>query len=441
MIELPGRNLTCCDQISRRHALKIGFLGLGGLSLSDLLRAKALAGKPESQSPATSVIFIELAGGPSHFETYDPKPDAPREYRGPLASIGTKLPGVRFSQYFVEQAKIADKLAVIRSISHPNSSHESSSHLTQTGYYLRDRQNRENEMPCAGAVAARVCGANAEGVPPYVAIPKVMRSGSAAFLGKAFNPFETGGDPSKSNFKVNNLALVKNMSTERLAERRDLLASLDSVRRVVDRQGASGAMDRFTEQAFEMVTGPRARQAFDLTLEPQKMRDKYGDHVSGQSLLLARRLIEAGVTFVTVRVGGWDDHQQIASKIKQKAPAYDQGVATLVRDLHQRGLDRQVLVVAMGEFGRTPRVNKQAGRDHWGSAMSVLVAGGGLRMGQVIGSTNSKGETPTQSPYRPENVLAQVYRHLGVDTHQTFVDFSGRPRYVLEEHGIISELI
>ncbi|MBL9124776.1 MAG: DUF1501 domain-containing protein [Planctomycetaceae bacterium] len=440
MFELEGRAFRCCDQISRRNALKVGFLGLGSLSLADWFRLRAEAAKPGSPAASPAVIFIELAGGPSHFETYDPKPDAPREYRGPLASVATKLPGVRFSQYFEQQAKIADKLAVIRSISHPNSSHESSAHLTQTGFYLRDRQNRENEMPCAGAVAAKMVGAGAAGVPPYVAIPRVMRAGSAAFLGKAFNPFETGGDPSKRNFKVDNLALVKNMSTERLAERRDLLASLDSVRRVVDRQGASGAMDRFTEQAFEMVTGPRARKAFDLSLESDKTRAEYGDHVSGQSLLLARRLVEAGVTFVTVRIGGWDDHQQIATKIKQKGPAYDQGVAALVRDLHRRGLNQQVLVVAMGEFGRTPRVNKTAGRDHWGSAMSVLVAGGGLRMGQVIGSTNSKGETPSQAPYRPENVLAQVYRHLGIDTHQSFVDFSGRPRYVLEEHGLISEL-
>jgi hypothetical protein len=313
--------------------------------------------------------------------------------------------------------------------------------LTQTGYYLRDRQNRENEMPCVGAVAARIVGAHAEGVPPYVAIPRVMRAGSAAYFGKGHNPFETGGDPSKPNFKVNNLALVKNMSLDRLADRRHLLTSLDSVRQIVDSRGASGAIDEFTDQAFEMVTGPRAREAFAIDSESAKARKAYGNHVTGQSLLLARRLVEAGVTFVTVRVGGWDDHQQIAAKIKSKAPAYDTGVAALIRDLHQRGLDQQVLVVAMGEFGRTPRVNRTAGRDHWGSAMSVMMAGGGLRTGQVVGSTNSKGETPVESPYRPENVLAVVYRHLGIDPHSTFNDFSGRPRYLLEEHRLIEEVI
>lgn len=442
MFELEGPTFASCDRVTRRHALQIGFLGLGGLSLADLLRNRAAAGAdPHHRSATTSVIYIELAGGPSHFETYDPKPDAPAEYRGPLSSVATRIPGVRFSQYFVQQAKLANQLAVVRSISHPNSSHESSAHLTQTGYYLRDRQNRENEMPAAGAVVARVRDANAEGVPPYVAIPRTMRAGSAAYLGKGFNPFETGGDPSKKNFKVNNLALVKNMSLERLSQRRELLTSLDSVRRVVDSRGASGAMDQFSEQAFEMVAGPRARKAFDLDAENAKLRAAYGEHPTGQSLLLARRLVESGVTFVTVRVGGWDDHQQIASKIKQKAPAFDQGVAALVRDLKQRGLSRDVLVIAMGEFGRTPRVNRTAGRDHWGAAMSVLVAGGGLKMGQVVGSTNSKGETPNSAPYRPENVLAMAYRHLGVDTHQTFNDFSGRPRYVLENHRLITELL
>lgn len=440
MLEFQGRAFDCCDRVSRRNALKVGLLGLGSLSLADLLRLRADAAAKPAAGDGASVIYIELAGGPSHFETYDPKPDAPAEYRGPLSSVATKIPGARFSQYFTQQAKIAEKLAVIRSVWHPNGSHETSAHLTQTGYYLRDRQNRENEMPCVGAIAARVRGANAEGVPPYVAIPRVMRAGDAAYLGKGNNPFETGGDPSKKGFKVNNLALVKNMSLDRLADRRHLLTSLDSVQRIADARGASGAIDQFTEQAFEMVTGPRAREAFDIEREPDKVRKAYGNHVTGQSLLLARRLVEAGVTFVTVRVGGWDDHQQIASKIKAKAPAYDQGVAALVRDLHDRGLDRQVLVVAMGEFGRTPRVNRTAGRDHWGSAMSVLLAGGGLRTGQIVGATNSKGETPIESPYRPENVLAMLYRHLGIDPHATFNDFSGRPRYVLEEAGLIGEL-
>lgn len=441
MLNLLGRTHGFCDGVSRRDLLKVGALGLGGLTLPGLLRARAAAAAEGKDVRRTSVIYIELAGGPSHFETYDPKPTAPREYRGPLGSVATKLPGVRFSECMVEQAKIADRLAVIRSIHHESSSHQTSAHLTQTGYYLRDRQNRDNEMPCAGAVSARLRGANVSGVPAFVSIPTVMRYGSAAYLGKGHNPFETGGDPNKKNFTVNNLSLVKSLSLDRLENRRTLLAAFDSTRRVVDTQGVSGAMDDFTAQAFELVTGDRARDAFAIEREKDKVRDRYGRSTTGQSLLLARRLVQAGVGFVTVRVGGWDDHTKIKDRILSKAPALDQGVAALVKDLTALGLDRDVLVIAMGEFGRTPRVNKNAGRDHWGSVMSVLVAGGGLKMGQVIGSSNAKGEIPQSSPYRPEDVLAMAYRHLGIDPEQTFNDLSGRPRYILERRELITELI
>jgi len=441
MLNLFGRTHGFCDGVSRRDLLKVGALGLGGLTLPGLLRARAAAAAEGSEVRHTSVIYIELAGGPSHFETYDPKPTAPREYRGPLGSVATKLPGVRFSECMVEQAKIADRLAVIRSIHHESSSHQTSAHLTQTGYYLRDRQNRNNEMPCAGAVSARLRGANASGVPAFVSIPSVMRYGSAAYLGKGHNPFETGGDPNKKNFTVNNLSLVKSLSLDRLENRRTLLAAFDSSRRVVDTQGVSGAMDDFTAQAFELVTGDRAKDAFAIEREKDKVRDRYGRSTTGQSLLLARRLIEAGVGFVTVRVGSWDDHNKIKDRILSKAPALDRGLAALVKDLTASGLDQDVLVIAMGEFGRTPRVNKTAGRDHWGSVMSVLVAGGGLKMGQVIGSSNAKGEIPQSSPYRPEDVLAMAYRHLGINPEQTFNDLSGRPRYILERREQITELI
>lgn len=441
MFKLFGRRHEFCDGVSRRDLLKVGALGLGGLTLPGLMRARAAAAAEGREVRRTSVIYIELAGGPSHFETYDPKPSAPREYRGPLGSVATKLPGVRFSECMVEQAKIAHRLAIIRSVQHDSSSHETSAHLVQTGYYLRDRQNRENEMPCVGAVAARLCGANVSGVPAYVAVPSMMRAGAAAYLGKGFNAFETGGDPNKKNFQVNNLSLVKTLSLDRLESRRTLLTALDSSRRVVDNRGVSGAMDNFTSQAFELVTGDRAREAFAIEREKDKIRDRYGRSTTGQSLLLARRLIESGVGFVTVRVGGWDDHTKIKDRILGKAPALDQGVAALVNDLHASGLDEDVLVIAMGEFGRTPRINKNAGRDHWGSVMSVLVAGGGLKMGQVIGSSNRKGEIPQSSPYRPEHVLAMVYRHLGVNPEQTFNDLSGRPRYILERRELIKELL
>lgn len=439
MFDFLGRTDRRCDHVARRSFLKVGFLGLGGLSLPDVLRRRATA--EETAKKQTSVIFVELAGGPSHFETYDPKPDAPREYRGPLASIPTALTGVRFSELMTEQARIADRLAIVRSVQHSSSSHETSSHLVQTGYYLRDKQNRENETPCAGAVAARVCGARKSGVPAYVAVPRMMRCGSAAYLGGGFDPFVTGGDPANPNFQVNNLELSKNLSRKRLKSRKALLASLDQSRRVLDNRGMTDALDQFTIQAFEMVTGKQARHAFDLSAEEPRLRDRYGRTRVGQGLLLARRLVEAGVTFVTVQVPGWDDHAQIAKRIRDRVPEYDRAMAMLVEDLAERGLSDDVLVVAMGEFGRTPRVNRNAGRDHWGSVMSVLLAGGGLKMGQVIGSSNRRGEIPASQPYHPNHVLATVYRHLGIDASQLFEDFSGRPRYVLELRDIIKELV
>jgi len=449
MLRIFGRDFTCCDRVSRRNFLSAGTLALGGLTLADLLRLQASAGETADGQPAkrrpASVIYIEMAGGPSHFETYDPKPDAPAEYRGPLRSIATTLPGVRFCETLPRQAMLADRLAVIRSVHHDSSSHETSSHLTQTGYYLRDRQNRENEMPSAGSVTAMLHGPNRPGVPAYVAIPRVMRAGSAAYLGPGFNPFETIADPGKPKFEVNNLSLVKGMSLERLDDRRHLLTALDRTRRdvdaLVDRKGHAAAVDQFSEQAFELVTGKRARQAFEIDREDPRSRDRYGRNSTGQSVLLARRLVEAGVSFVTVRVGGWDDHTDLVKKLRPRAADFDQAVAAILGDLYERGLERQVMLVAMGEFGRTPRFNKKKGRDHWGSVMSVMMAGGGLKVGQIVGASNRKGEVPAESPYRPENVLATVYRHLGIDTSQTFDDLAGRPRYVLEERGVIKELV
>ena len=443
MLTLVGRTFACCDRVTRRDLIRVGTLGLGGLTLPAILQARAQAAQSSAASVIrkTAVIFVELAGGPTHIETYDPKPAAPSEYRGPLGAIATNIAGVYLSELMAQQARIMDKLAILRAVTHTSSSHGTSAHLTQTGYYLRDPQKRENDMPCAGAVTAQMRGANAVGLPAYVAIPQVMRFGGSAYLGKRFSPFETGGDPAASKFEVNNLSLNASLNLERLSDRRTLLASLDRERRVADSPGVADSVDHFTREAFDLVTGDRARQAFDIGAEDARTRDRYGRQTTGQSLLLARRLVEAGVTFVTVRVGGWDDHVQIEQRMKDKGPAYDQGFAALVSDLHERGLDRDVLVVAMGEFGRTPRINATAGRDHWGTLMSAVLAGGGLKVGQVVGSSSPKGETPQDLPYRPENILAIVYRHLGIDVRATFNDFSGRPRYVLENRTLVKEVI
>jgi hypothetical protein len=338
------------------------------------------------------------------------------------------------------QAQIADRLTIVRSISHTNNSHDPSSHLTQTGYYKKGEKGAANEMPSVGAVIARYRGPNHAAVPAYVAVPGIMRNGGAAQLGRACEPFETAGDPNSDKFEVKNLSLFTGLTAERLDDRSALLARLDSQRRIIDLHGSSPAIDQFTRQALDLVTGPRARAAFDIGQESSKLRDLYGRNTVGQSLLLARRLVEAGVTCVTVRVTGWDDHEKIAAGIRERGPAYDQGIAALIGDLRDRGLERDVLIVAMGEFGRTPQMNGAAGRDHWGAVMSVLLAGGGLK-GGILGASNARGEVPVSAAYRPENVLAMIYRHLGIDPGQTFPDFSGRPRYLLEEREIIREIV
>jgi hypothetical protein len=442
MLTFTGLQSTFCDGVARRSFLKSGFLGLVGLSLADVLRLKA-AGVEASRGDSKSVIFVELAGGPTQFETYDPKPNAPLEYRGEFGVCSTSVPGVIFSELMVRQAAVMDRLSIVRSVHHQSNSHDPSSHLSQTGYYKRGPKggrSAADTMPCFGSVIARVRGSNAAGLPAYVAVPNMMRNGQASYLGKSYNPFETVNDPSKPDFKVQNLSLVGGLTGGRLDDRRGLLSSLNRQRRLLDLEGSAVALDRFTEQAFDLVTGPQAQAAFDLPSEPDSLRDSYGRNGTGQSLLLARRLVEAGVTCVTVRVTGWDDHSKLAKGLKQRGPAYDQGIASLVTDLYDRGMNDQVLVVAMGEFGRTPRYNGNAGRDHWGSVMSVLLAGGGLKSG-IVGASNSRGEVPAAAPYRPENVLAMIYRHLGIDPHLTFDDFAGRPRYILEERGLIRELI
>ena len=440
---MNGSTPRFCDGVSRRSVIQAGLAGIVGLSMPDLLRRQAAA-EQSGRKAKTSVIYIEMAGGPTQHETYDPKPDAPLEYRGPLRAIDTSLPGVAFSEFMVEQAKILDKLAVIRSLHHTSGSHGTSSHLTQTGYYLRDNQNRDNEMPCLGSIVSRLRGANESGVPGFASIPQSMRFGRAAWLGKGFNPFETIKSADDANFEVANLTLLAGLTNERLADRRQLLSGFDTTRRTIDNQGVAESMDQFTREAFDLVTGERARKAFDIRSESAETRARYGLNSLGQNVLLARRLVEHGITVVTVRassLGSWDDHGNIADAMRKKGPGFDQAVAALVSDLHERGLDRQTLVVCMGEFGRTPRVNKGAGRDHWGQVMSAVLASGGLKTGQVIGSSDSTGSVPKDRPYRPEHVLSMIYRHLDIDPAHTFNDFSGRPRYVLEERRLITELI
>lgn len=425
------------EQWTRRGLVQSGLAGLIGMSMPRLLELQAGSG---SAAGKKSLIFVELAGGPTQFETYDPKPNAPIEYRGAFEPIATNIPGVQFSEWMPEQARIADKLCVVRSVHHGHNSHDPSSHLSQTGYYKTGPKGGPNQFPCIGSVISHLHGPNSRALPAYVAVPSVMRNGRAAYLGQSCNPFEAGGDPNSDKFEVRNLQLAGDLSVDRLNDRRNLLTSLDTGQPLEDPGGAAEAIADFSRQAFELVHGSRARDAFDISRESSSMRDRYGRNTVGQSMLLARRLVQAGVTCVTVRSTGWDDHNKIADRLKEHAPPFDTGVAALVEDLHEQGLDKEVLVIAMGEFGRTPRVNKNAGRDHWGSVMSVMLACGGLTPA-IVGASNSRGEVPADSAYRPENVLAMAYRHLGIDPALTLLDHSGRPRFLLEDRRLIKELL
>jgi hypothetical protein len=441
---MAARLIRDCDGISRRGMIQAGLGGLAGLSLPDLLRLRAESAERSGSHSETAVIYLEMAGGPTQHETWDPKPLAPLDYRGPLNAVKTSIPGVYFSQYMEQQAKIADQLSILRAVWHDSGSHSTSSHLTQTGYYLSDRQSRENSMPCIGSVTARLRGANREGLPPFVSIPRNMRYGTAAWFGKGYNAFETVSSADRPNFNVPNLTLLKGLTDERLADRKKLLTYFDASRQTIDNAGVADAMDDFTHQAFEIVTGDAAQKAFDVEAEPDAIRDRYGRNSLGQNMLLARRLVEAGITFVTIRVntlGSWDDHRDVAKAMKRKGPAFDQGVAALVEDLRERGLQKDVMIVGMGEFGRTPRINRNGGRDHWGRVMSVMLAGGRIQKGVIVGASDSNGAMPKEAPYRPENILAILYNHLGIDPSQTFLDNSGRPRYLLERHELVSELV
>lgn len=428
------------DSVSRRRLLKAGIVGTAQLQLAAMWARPAPAADSTAINRDHAIIFVELAGGQSQFESYDPKPHAPQEYRGAFGVTQTNLPGVVFSELMPEQARIADKLTIVRSISHENNNHGASSHLSQTGYYMAGDKEGPNEMPCFGSVVSRICESDEDTFLPYVAVPEVMRYGRAAYLGPSCNPFEIHADPNQLEFTIPDLTLLSSIPSPRFSDRNQLRAQLDTLHALPDLSGSSEAMDKLSQTAFNLIHNPRARAAFDLSRESDALRDRYGRNTLGQSMLLARRLVESGVLCVSVRSTGWDDHAKLPDGVKQRTPAYDRGMAALVTDLYDRGLERNVLVVAMGEFGRTPRINRDAGRDHWGAVMSVVLAGGGLQPG-VLGTSNAKGEYPVQSPYRPENVLAMMYRHLGIDPAMTFLDHVGRPRYLLEERGLIEELL
>ncbi|HTE16974.1 MAG TPA: DUF1501 domain-containing protein, partial [Armatimonadota bacterium] len=416
MIEVTSGTYRCCDGLTRRALLQVGTLTAAGLALPDLLRMRAAGAAGSAAEPDTAVILLWLGGGPSHLDMYDMKPDAPAEIRGEFRPIATSVPGVRISEHLPRQAKIWDRLSVVRSVTHSGAAHETGAHWMMTGSPAAPGF-AVAPSPSCGSIAAEQRGPNRAGLPAYVTVPNSPSGAGAAHLGAAYAPFATGGDPADPAFALNDFHPPVQIAAERLAQRRELASTLDCLRRDVDERAALGQADVHQQAAYEQIASAPARAAFDLGGEADLLRERYGRHTWGQSCLLARRLVEAGVTFATVNMGGWDTHGNNFEQLRRDLlPRYDQAFSALVEDLAQRGLDKKVLVLAAGEFGRTPRVNSVAGRDHWPGAGSVVFAGGGLKMGQAIGATDARGEYPTDRPYSPGEVLATVYHVLGIRT-------------------------
>ncbi len=432
---LTDRSYRDCEGTTRRDFLKIGALGAGALTLPQLLAARAAAkaaGKPVKN---TSVVWLWLAGGPTHVETFDPHMRAPVEYRSTTGEVKTRLPGVTIGGTFPKIARSAKRMAFVRSFAHNNSGHVGGTHFLNTGY---DNRNIDNggapARPSIGSIVARVRGSNhpTTGMPTYVALNRI-RAGidGPSFLGTPYSPFDPNGQALK------NLSLA--VSEKRIDNRRVLLASLDRMNSEIDRSGAMEGLDRFEQQAFNLVLGG-APGAFDIKKESAKTRDRYGKGL-GEQLLRARRLCEAGCGFVTLSYNGWDMHNQIKSRMEKLSPSLDQAVAAFVEDIHERGLSDEIMLVVTGEFGRTPKVNKTGGRDHWAPLSTLAVAGGGLKMGQVVGESMPKGDAPRSTPIRPQDLMATVFQVLGIPRETQFINTAGRPVFMIEEGQPIAELV
>ena len=423
MWTLWGSRQKFCDGLSRRSFLKIGAFG-AGLTLADMMKVRASAPKPK---PTKSAIMIYLPGGPSHMDMYDLKPDAPKEFRGEFKPISTNVAGVQICEHFPLQAAMWDKLSVIRSLV---SVDEHSDSLVSTGY--SENQNRTAHHPSFGSVISRLRSGNGSGVPPYVSLRGMSVGLEPGYLGVAHRAFSPSGPG------VNNLRLANGVNSDRLDSRKGLLSSFDDARREIDASGTMAGLDAFTGQAFDMIASGTVRRALDLTREDPRTRDRYK---GVDQFLTARRLIEAGVGCVTLAVGGWDTHSDNFKHLKRQLPEVDRGIANLIQDLHDRGMENDVVTVMWGEFGRTPKVNSGAGRDHWSPAMSALVAGGDLKMGQAVGATNARGEYPKDRRYSVPQVLSTIYQAIGIDPSMTFPNGTGRPMYVLDDREPVSELV
>ena len=464
--------IPCCSSRSRREFLRAGLAGFGTLSLPALLRLRAQAAAAPARE-RTAVIIVWLRGGCSHLDTYDPKPDAASDFRGPFSAIATRTNGLEFSELLPRQAQMSDKFSVLRSMAHTGGGHPAGSLQLLSGD--PDAQDKLTPVfPDLMTVAHYLRSDQPHTLPNYVGVNPITRYDNftiagPAYLGPSYEPFSVTGDPSAPSFQVPNVGLRDAGQADRLEARIRLRRSFDGFRREVDQSGVMRAMDDFETQALGLLTSPEAARAFDLEAESPRVRDRYGLNQWGQQCLMARRLVEAGVEIVTTtfdgplcgRVANWDDHavnHHVFDAIRYRAPSFDQAVSALIEDIHDRGLDQRVLVVVTGEFGRTPRISYvassgggvasapagtvQPGRDHWPNANSMIWAGGGIRTGQVIGATDRRGEDVVDRRVGPQDFLATIYRHLGIDYERVMIpDHSGRPTPIVTNGQAIPELL
>lgn len=445
------------ERYTRRGVLRAGFFGLAGASLADLLRASDVSASASDKS----VILVWLDGGPSQLESYDPKPDAPAEYRGPFGAIATNVPGVHLSELLAGQCKLMDKMALVRTVHHDNADHFAAAHWMLTGHFGSTAADLAQKYPSVGSCVARVRGPRQPSMPAYVGLPAAQSIyifpgyQGAAYLGRAYEPFDV--QPSQKYIghsfagaieRPAFLDTLKLSNSGHFRDRLDLMARLDRIECELDTSGVMSGSDKYQRQALDMLLSAQAREAFDMEKEDARVRDRYGPGPWGHYACMARRLVEAGVRFVTVDMPHWDHHSNLEVGHGGNMRAMDRAVAALIEDLHERNRLGDVLVLVMGEFGRTPRINKGLpdvdpipGRDHWGNCFSAMLAGGGVQGGQVVGRSDARAEHPIERPLKPSDLLATVYALLGIDPHQTFPDHAGRPRAILADGEPIRELL
>jgi hypothetical protein len=425
----------------RREFLRVGVLGSLGLTLGDFLRAKAARADQKwyesKEGKAKGVIQIVLPGGMAHQESWDPKPEAPLEYRGPFGVAKTAIRGVVFNENFSRLAKVADKMTVIRSIAGKEADHGRASYAMFTGY----RKSPAIDHPSLGAVVAHELGPR-HNLPPYVAVPTAGEYAGTGYLGSQFGPFGIGSDPGRSNYQVRDLLLPPGVDEQRFSTRQRIRGVVDEhFRAMAKKAEALGAMDEFYQRAYAMISSPAAREAFDITQESAKTKELYGQNEAGMRFLLARRLIEAGVRFVTVSYGGWDHHAGIETAMRRQGPTLDQAVAGLISDLDDRGMLDSTLVMVTSEFGRTPKINATAGRDHYPRVYSAAFAGGGFKRGLVYGSSNSTASEPEDNAVRIEDVLTTVYQQIGINADKELMTPGARPVEIIDGGEVVNELV